>query len=112
MPKDKRCEPCEDKTDILNALEIQSKLKKLEGWKLEDTNRKIFKTFNFINFSDALIFINQVGEIAEDEEHHPDILLFDYNKVKISLSTHSVKGLTENDFIVATKISLTCRQVS
>ncbi|MEK7552030.1 MAG: 4a-hydroxytetrahydrobiopterin dehydratase [Patescibacteria group bacterium] len=104
MLKDKNCVPCEEKTGLLNALEIQSKLKKIKGWELEDSNKKISKIFSFLNFSDALIFINRVGEIAEDEAHHPDILLFNYNKVKISLSTHSVKGLTENDFIVATKI--------
>jgi|SRR3989344_68210 len=104
MLEDKHCEPCEDKTGILNALEIQSHLKKVKGWVLEDGNKKISKTFNFLNFCYALIFINQVGEIAEDEAHHPDILLFNYNKVKISLSTHSVKGLTKNDFIVAAKI--------
>jgi len=106
MLKDKKCVPCEDEADLLNAIEIQNDLGKVKGWVLEDQDRKISKTFNFLNFSDALIFINTVGEIAEDEAHHPDILLFNYNKVKISLSTHSVGGLTENDFIVAAKIEL------
>lgn len=102
--KDKKCIPCEVASGALNALEIKSHLNKVDDWLLLESQKQIEKDFEFLNFEEALNFVNKVGEIAEDEGHHPDISIYNYNKVKISLSTHSVKGLTENDFIVASKI--------
>ena len=61
------------------------------------------KTYAFKNFKDALAFVNVVGQIAEDEGHHPDFYLT-WGKVKIELYTHKVNGLTDNDFILAAKI--------
>ncbi len=101
----KKCRPCESGEGALNALEIQNFLKETTGWGLADADKKIERIFEFKNFAEALKFANKVGEIAEDEGHHPDILIFSWNKVKVSSYTHSVGGLTENDFILATKIS-------
>lgn len=88
----------------MNALEIQNLLKETNGWNLTEDGKKIEKIFEFKNFPEALKFVNRVGKIAEDEGHHPNILLFNWNKVKISTYTHAVGGLTENDFILAAKI--------
>lgn len=78
-------------------------LRTLSGWNDLD-QVKIEKTYKFKDFKDALVFVNKVGEIAETEQHHPNINLFGWNKVKITLTTHTIKGLSENDFIVAAKI--------
>lgn len=78
-------------------------LRTLSGWNDLD-QVKIEKTYKFKDFKDALVFVNKVGEIAETEQHHPNINLFGWNKVKITLTTHAIKGLSENDFIVAAKI--------
>ena len=74
----------------------------IEGWELIE-DKKIVKTFKFANFRKAMEFTNRVGELAEAENHHPDIHL-SWGKVKVELSTHAVKGLSENDFILAAKI--------
>ncbi|MEX2013090.1 MAG: 4a-hydroxytetrahydrobiopterin dehydratase, partial [Candidatus Levyibacteriota bacterium] len=78
--------------------------KKINKWSLvRDTEHKLRKIFNFKDFKEALSFVNKVGEIAEQDQHHPDIKVV-YNKVQIELFTHAVGGLSENDFIVAAKI--------
>lgn len=104
MLKNKKCIPCENGMGLLNSLEINNFLKEIPDWGLSGDGKKIEKKFEFENFPKALEFVNKVGKIAEDEGHHPDILIFNWNKVKISISTHSVGGLTENDFILASKI--------
>lgn len=71
------------------------------GWEMEEDAIK--RKFKFKDFKAAMTFVNRVAEIAESENHHPDIKI-SYNKVKIKLSTHAIKGLSENDFIVAAKI--------
>lgn len=78
-------------------------LKEVENWILID-DKKIEKTFSFKNFKEALEFVNKVGEVAESEGHHPNIYIFSFNKVKIDLYTHNIDGLSENDFILASKI--------
>jgi 4a-hydroxytetrahydrobiopterin dehydratase len=101
----KHCVPCEDPNmPPLDTIAIKNYLKELgNNWQsIED--KKIEKTFPFINFKAAIAFINEIADIAEYEGHHPDIFLHNFNKVIISLSTHAIKGLSENDFIVAAKI--------
>lgn len=81
---------------------IKEYLAEVDGW---DRNGDVIqKDFLFQNFKEALTFINKVGEIAEMEGHHPDILLHEYKHVRISLSTHAIGGLSDNDFILAAKI--------
>lgn len=102
--KNRSCKPCEDKTGKL-AHEAAEKLGSEidQQWHIFE-DEKIEKTFKFANFADALAFVNKVGAIAEKENHHPDIHLVGWNKVTLSLSTHSIGGLSENDFILAAKI--------
>ncbi len=104
MLRNKKCVPCEDKnTAPLSPSKILELLKEIPEWSVSDTNNFISKEFQFEKFVDAINFINDVAHIAEDEGHHPDIHCF-YNKVKLDISTHSISGLTENDFILASKI--------
>jgi 4a-hydroxytetrahydrobiopterin dehydratase len=87
--------------DLLNAQDIKEWLKKLPEW--EHEKKHIERTFEFDDFTQGMEFVNGVAEIAEEEDHHPDIDVR-YNKVRIALSTHSEGGLTELDFEVAEKI--------
>lgn len=102
----KHCVPCEGGTKPLSPDEYGAILRTLSGWTDVD-KAKIEKTFKFKDFKKALDFVNKVGEIAETEQHHPNIYLFGFNKVKITLTTHAIKGLSENDFILASKIEET-----
>lgn len=99
---EKKCVPCSVGAIPLNKEEITDFLKDLEeGWELKE-DKFIEKTYKFKNFKEALKFTNQVGEIAEEEGHHPDIFL-SWGKVVIKLWTHKIEGLHENDFIMASK---------
>ncbi len=108
MDKDKlsqsHCKPCEGGIEPLSEEEAMDYLTHIPEWQLADQNKKIKKQKIFEDFSEALDFVNKVGEIAEKEGHHPDILIHDYKKVAISLSTHAINGLSENDFILGSKI--------
>lgn len=86
----------------MNKEDIRASLK--EGWEIIE-DKKIQKEFVFKDFIEALAFVNSVGEIAEQEEHHPDIVL-SYGRVVVELSTHDIGGLSEKDFVVADKIDL------
>jgi len=100
----KKCKPCEGGVKPLTPDEYASFLRnEIHEWK--DINKKMIeKSFTFKNFKTALGFINKVGDLAESEGHHPDILLHDWKHVKIMLTTHAIGGLSENDFILAAKI--------
>ena len=88
-------------SQLLDAKEIKAALKELPEWDLE--KKSIERTFEFDDFAGAIDFVNAVAEVAEDEEHHPDIDIR-YNKVRLVLSTHSKGGLTELDFGLAERI--------
>lgn len=99
----KKCIPCEIGGSPLTQEEAKKMLNEIGGeWEL--TDNKITKQFVFKDFSQAIEFVNQVAKIAESENHHPDIHVTNWNKVRIDLFTHAVKGLSENDFILAAKI--------
>ena len=101
---EKNCVTCEnDKTKPMPKEDAKRLLLEIEGWNLDAKGKVISKEFVFKNFDKAMDFVNLVADIAEFEGHHPDITIL-YNKVELSLSTHSIKGLSENDFIVAAKI--------
>jgi 4a-hydroxytetrahydrobiopterin dehydratase len=87
--------------DLLTAQDIKTWLKKLPEWELE--KKHIERLFEFDDFAQSIDFVNQVADIAEDEEHHPDIDIR-YSKVTLRLSTHSEGGLTDLDFEIAEKI--------
>ena len=84
--------------------ESKKLLAEIDGWELGG-EKKIEKEFKFKNFKEAIAFVNKVADLAEKEGHHPDIISHGWNKVKLELSTHSIGGLSENDFIMATKIN-------
>ena len=89
----------------LSKEDIRTFLSQLQvGWEVVD-DKKIKKEFKFKDFIESLAFVNKVGEIAEEEGHHPDILL-SYGRVVIELSTHDIGGLSEKDFTVAGRIEL------
>lgn len=98
----KHCIPCENGEGKLSIIQIKDYLPLVPDWFL--IGDQIKRDFKFKNFKESLDFVNKVAEIAESENHHPDIYIF-YNKVNLSLSTHAAKGLTENDFILAAKIN-------
>jgi len=100
---DKKCVPCEGGVPPLTPSQVQDLMKEVKGWSVRD-NKEISKEFKFKNFKEAVAFINKVGEVAEQEGHHPDINLHNWNKVTFTLSTHAINGLSENDFILAAKI--------
>ena len=104
--KDKKCVPCEGGVIPFDISEIHKYQKKVDGWDiLKDNKEKFFlnKKFNFNNFIESQEFINKVGEISEDEGHHPDIS-FGWGYAEIKITTHAIEGLSENDFILAAKI--------
>ena len=85
----------------LSQTEIQGKLRTIPGWELKD--KAVQKRFTFGDFKEAMAFVNQVAELAESADHHPDILI-NYKRVTLTLSTHSAGGLTEKDFDLASHI--------
>ena len=85
----------------VRTAELKNRLKKIPEWELE--KKHIERTFEFDEFSEAIDFVNSVAEVAEDEEHHPDIDIR-FNKVRLILSTHSKGGLTDLDFGLAERI--------
>ncbi|MDP3725626.1 MAG: 4a-hydroxytetrahydrobiopterin dehydratase [bacterium] len=96
-----KCIPCEGGALPMSNEEAEKYLAELKDWKHEGS--RIRKLFTFKNFKEAIKFVNSVANIAELEGHHPDISI-SYNKVDISLWTHSIGGLSQNDFILAAKI--------
>lgn len=99
----KTCTPCQGGVDPLTPAQAESFRKQTPKWELTDNGTWIRRSFNFGNFAEALDFVNKVGELAEAEGHHPDIS-FGWGYAEVSLQTHKIKGLHENDFILAAKI--------
>jgi len=87
---------------LLNQAEIIKNLSFLSGWVQEEN--QIVRLFQFKDFTEALSFVNKVGAEAEKMDHHPDIFIHSWNKVKITISTHSEGGITKKDFQLAEKI--------
>ncbi len=100
---EQKCVACEGGMPPLREPEIMILLKQINNWR-NINNKKIAKDFVLTNFTEALNFVNRVGQIAETENHHPDICIYDYKKVTVTTSTHAIGGLSNNDFILAAKI--------
>ena len=98
----KKCRPCEGGVEPLRGRKAAAFARLVPDWRLGGKN--ILRDFRFRDFREALAFVNAVGAIAEEEGHHPDLLLHGWNRVRIALSTHAIRGLSENDFILAAKI--------
>lgn len=100
-----RCVPCHGGEPTATDDEIQSWLLQVPGWKVIEVDgiKRLTKTFKLKDFVDSIAFVNKVKDIAEAEGHHPDLHI-SWNKVRVENWTHAVKGLHENDFILAAKI--------
>jgi len=99
----KKCVPCEGGISPLSPKEVGQYLKYINGdWKLSG-NLKISREFMFVNYRHTMDFVNNVANIAESEGHHPVLHVY-YSRVEVELWTHAINGLSENDFILASKI--------
>ena len=97
------CKPCESGTPPLKGDALKQMQKRLNGgWQVLDEGR-LEKQFKFPDFRHALEFVNRVGDIAEEINHHPDIY-FTWGQARIQIWTHKIKGLSDNDFILAARI--------
>ncbi len=102
---DKKCVPCEGGVAPLKGQELRDYASQIDSaWRLLGQD-KIQRNLDFTDFKEAMGFINDVANLAESEGHHPDIHIF-YNKVTLELWTHAIRGLSENDFILAAKIDV------
>jgi len=99
----KVCVACEGGIAHFTKEQANEYLEKVKDWSLVEDFVKIQKKFEFKNFVEAMEFINKVANLAEQEQHHPDIFV-SYSKVTITIYTHKIGGLHENDFILAAKI--------
>ncbi len=99
----KKCGPCEGGTPPMKREEFSPYLGQVKDWSVVG-EKSLEREFKFKNFRAAIAFINKVADVAESEGHHPDFTLHGWNKIKFSLSTHAIGGLSINDFILAAKI--------
>jgi 4a-hydroxytetrahydrobiopterin dehydratase len=99
---DKTCVPCRGDVPPLRSEELEELHRQVPGWELVEEHH-LKRKFRFDNFRDALIFVNEVGGIAERQGHHPDIE-FGWGRAEIMIFTHKIDGLSESDFIFAAKV--------
>jgi 4a-hydroxytetrahydrobiopterin dehydratase len=100
----KHCRACEGGIPALSGEEVREHLRAVPLWRLGDDGKTLRREWRVKDFATALDFFVRVGQVAESEDHHPDLHLTGYRNVVLELSTHAVGGLTENDFILAAKI--------
>lgn len=100
----KKCKPCEGGMPSMTKEEALKMMPEVRGWTLSPDAKQISRLFTLKDFKEAMKFVNKVADIAESEGHHPDIAI-SWNKVTLTLSTHAIGGLSENDFIVAAKVN-------
>ena len=98
----RQCVPCRGGVPPLTGDEITKLSPQLQGWNVINEHH-LSKSYKFSNFAEAQSFVNRVGELAEEQGHHPDIC-FGWGRAEISIWTHKIDGLTESDFILAAKI--------
>lgn len=99
----KRCEPCTPGTPVLSSERVRELLKELRGWDLSPDGKRISRKFGFKNFHETMAFVNALAWVAHREDHHPDLEV-SYKTCGVSYWTHTVDGLSENDFICAAKL--------
>lgn len=98
------CKPCEGGVEKMSSDEAHRQLEQLQGWELGSDDESIHKSWSRKDFRDSMSFLNRIADIAEAEQHHPDLHLIGYKNVRVALMTHAIGGLSENDFILAAKI--------
>jgi len=101
----RKCQPCEGIGKPFDINQAAEQLKNTPGWQIDKSGKIIFREYTTKNFMAAIDFIRKVAEIAESQDHHPDIHLTGYRKLRIDLSTHAIGGLSENDFIIAARVN-------
>jgi 4a-hydroxytetrahydrobiopterin dehydratase len=99
---DKTCVPCRGDVPPLRGAELEELSRRLPGWEVVEEHH-LRKEFRFRDFRQALDFVNRVGELAEEQGHHPDID-FGWGRAGITVFTHKIDGLTESDFVLAAKV--------
>lgn len=100
---EQNCKPYKQGDPALSMNEANRLLKEVPNWSLKE--KQLVREFAFKDFNEAIDFVNKIAELAQAQDHHPDICIF-YSKVTLTLSTHKVGGLSQNDFILAAKIDL------
>lgn len=102
---ERRCQVCSPDTQTLTHGRAEELLRELSGWSLTQIKGKagLTKTFSFKGFMPGVELVDKIADVAEQEGHHPDLLL-SYGRLVVDLTTHAAGGLTENDFILAAKI--------
>jgi len=100
----RHCVPCEGGVPPLDPAQVRDRLAAVPAWRLTEDGKRIRREWRVADFARALDFFRRIGDIAEREDHHPDLHLTGYRNVAVELSTHAVNGLTDNDFILAAKI--------
>ena len=99
---EKTCIPCKGGVPALHGAELSALKAQVPGWETPNEHH-LFRAFTFPDFKTALDFVNKAGAVAEEQQHHPDLLL-SWGKVEVTIYTHKIDGLTESDFILAAKI--------
>ena len=98
----KTCVPCKGGTPPLKGEELDELRRQVPGWEVVEEHH-LRHRFRFANFREALRFVNKVGELAEEQGHHPDVA-FGWGYAEITIWTHNIDGLTESDFVFAAKV--------
>ena len=98
----KKCVPCEGGLTPFSREKAAEYLAAISGWSLTEDAKAIQKEYPFKNFKEVIAFFNRIAQTAEEENHHPDLKI-GYSRVRVELSTHAIRGLSENDFILAAK---------
>ena len=101
--ENKKCIPCEGGVSALTASEVERMLSELKDWRVESSSNELRKRYKFGTFMETIRFVDRMAELAEAEGHHPDFCVR-YTVLEVSLTTHAIGGLSENDFILAAKI--------
>jgi 4a-hydroxytetrahydrobiopterin dehydratase len=101
----RRCVACESGVPRLAAEQVQQLLAALPAWRLTDDGQRLRREWRVKDFVVGLDFFQRIGQIAEQEDHHPDLHLVGYRNVAVEIWTHAIGGLSENDFILAAKIN-------
>ena len=99
---DRKCEPCRGGVPPLEGAVLRELARQLPGWRVVEGHH-LERRFSFGDFGEALRFVNRVGELAEEQGHHPDVC-FGWGRVDLTVYTHVIDGLSEGDFVLAAKI--------
>ena len=100
---EKTCKPCEGGVAPLTKEQAQEMLREFSGWQMNPAGTEIYRVFEFKNFYRTIAFVNAIAWVAHRENHHPDLKV-SYNRCMVYYTTHAINGLSENDFICASKV--------